>query len=278
MNLRLETASHTHPGKIRKVNEDAVFSFVRPPEKGEIQGLLIVADGIGGHKAGDIASKLAVETIYESLEWFLNKDQSEDTTPIKRKSNLLQPYTESSTHLELRLMQAIQQANQKVFDYAQNHPEEASNMGTTITCALIRGKNLVIAHVGDSRAYRLRNYELHQLTEDHSFVGQLVRTGQLPVEAYYVHPRRNVITRALGQFPNVQIDLRTDSLEVGDKFLLCSDGLWEMVRDPLMKNYLEDAEDLEQTVQDLVKEAISQGGPDNISVIISEVIVEKNGS
>jgi protein phosphatase len=278
MNLRLETALQTHPGKIRKVNEDAVLSFVRPPEKGEIQGLLIVADGIGGHKAGDIASKLAVETIYESLEWFLNKDQSEDTTPIKRETNLLQPYTESSTHLELRLMQAIQQANQKVFDYAQNHPEEASNMGTTITCALIRGKNLVIAHVGDSRAYRLRNNELHQLTEDHSFVGQLVRTGQLPAEAYYVHPRRNVITRALGQFSNVQIDLRTDSLEVGDKFLLCSDGLWEMVRDPILKNYLEDAEDLEQIVQDLVKEAISQGGPDNISVIISKVIVEKNGS
>jgi len=278
MNLRLETASRTHPGRIRKVNEDAIFSFVRPPDKGEIQGLLIVADGIGGHKAGDIASKLAVETIYESLEWFLNKDQSEDTTPVKRESNLLQPYTESSTHLELRLMQAIQQANQKVFDYAQDHPEEASNMGTTITCALIRGKNLVIAHVGDSRAYRLRNKELHQLTEDHSFVGQLVRTGQLPVEAYYVHPRRNVITRALGQFSNVQIDLRTDSLEVGDKFLLCSDGLWEMVRDPILKTYLEGSEDLEQTAQDLVKEAISQGGPDNISVIISEVIVEKNGS
>ena len=230
--LTITAFAHTDPGKVRQVNEDAVFSFVRPARNGDALGLLLVADGIGGHKAGDIASKLAAKTIFESLSWFLEKDQTDDTRPIEASTEL-----DPNNFIEKRLRRAVETANAKIFEYAQKNPEKAGNMGTTITAALIWKHSLVVAHVGDSRGYLFRNGILHQLTEDHSFVGQLIRRGQLPYDAYYEHPRRNVITRALGQFPDVQIDLRTDIIQSGDRLLICSDGLWEMIRDNKLTEY-----------------------------------------
>jgi len=266
MALNLIAAAHTHPGKIRQVNEDSVFTFVRPAKNGDALGLLLVADGIGGHKAGDIASKLAATTIFDSLSWFLEKDQTDDTRPLHTS-----PELDSNNFIEKRLRRAVEAANSKIFEYAQNNPEKAGNMGTTITVALIWKHSLIIAHVGDSRGYLFRNGILHQLTEDHSFVGQLIRRGQLPYDAYYEHPRRNVITRALGQFPEVQIDLRTDILQAGDQLLLCSDGLWEMIRDPKIVEFLRKSEDLEATAGEMVNEAIANGGPDNITIILGKL-------
>lgn len=256
----------THPGKVRQVNEDSVFTFIRPPDQGNALGLLVVADGIGGHKAGDIASKLAVTTLYESLAWFLDRDQMEETRPQRNTGEL-----NANNFIEKRLHKAIEDANTKIYEYAQDHPDIASNMGTTLTTALIWHQLLILAHVGDSRAYLYRNGTLHQLTEDHSFVGQLIRRGQLPAEAYYEHPRRNVITRALGQFPEVRVDLRTERLQAGDKLLLCSDGLWEMIRDSQIEAYLQKSQDLSAIATSMLNEAIANGGPDNISIIIGEI-------
>jgi protein phosphatase len=261
--LSLIAVADTHPGKIRQVNEDSVLTFVRPAKNGDALGLLLVADGIGGHKAGDIASKLAARTVFESLSWFLEKDQTTDTRPINSS-----PELDSNNYIEKRLRIAIEAANQKIFEYAQSNQEKAGNMGTTITTVLIWKHSLIVAHVGDSRAYLFRDGILHQLTEDHSFVGQLIRRGQLPYDAYYEHPRRNVITRALGQFPEVQIDLRTDILQPNDKLLLCSDGLWEMIRDPKIVKFLEKSDDLEATAKEMIDEAIANGGPDNISLVL----------
>ncbi len=255
---------------MRQVNEDSVFSFVRPVKNGDALGLLLVADGIGGHKAGDIASKLAATTIFESLSWFLEKNQIDETRPIDAS-----PELDPNNFIEKRLRRAVEAANTKIFEYAQNNPEKAGNMGTTITAALIWKHSLVIAHVGDSRGYLFRDGILHQLTEDHSFVGQLIRRGQLPYSAYYEHPRRNVITRALGQFPDVQIDLRTDVIQPGDRFLLCSDGLWEMIRDNRITEYLKKSDSLDIIANAMIEEAIKNGGPDNISIVLGEITSTK---
>ncbi len=271
MGNQLISVSRTHPGRVRKVNEDAVFSFIRPPEHGHSIGLFIVADGIGGHKAGDIASKLAVKTVFSELEWFLGEDSARDTKPLRPPPELLQQDLTFENYLETRIRRAIQDANSKIHEYARNHPDKASNMGTTFTCLLVFGNKLVVAHVGDSRAYRLHDNELVQLTEDHSFVGQMVRDGQLPTEAYYVHPRRNVITRALGQYSDVKVDLRTENLNDGDRLLICSDGLWEMVRDPELEDLLVDTKNLDVLVEKLIKQSLERGGPDNISVVIVEI-------
>jgi protein phosphatase len=268
---KITAVSRTHPGQVRKINEDSIFSFVRDPERGSPIALLIVADGIGGHKAGDIASNLAVQTVFNELAWFLDEDAAEQTKPLAPPPDFTDGELDIENYLETRLRMAIQDANLKIHEYADSHPEQASNMGTTFSCLLIFSGKLVVAHIGDSRAYRLRSDSLEQLTDDHSFVGQMVRDGQLPTEAYYVHPRRNVITRALGQFADVNVDLSTEVLEAGDRYLICSDGLWEMIRDPELQQHLRDLDDMEATVEALIELAVERGGPDNISVVIAEV-------
>ena len=166
---------------------------------------------------------------------------------------------------------AIQMANQTIYNYARKNPDKAGNLGTTVTCALVWHEYLVVANVGDSRAYLFRDNEIEQLTYDHSFVGQLVREGRLNQEAYYTHPRRNVITRALGQRSDIQVDVFTQQIDKGDVFLLCSDGLWEMVRDPEIAKHLHDMENPFLTVQRLVALANAYGGTDNISVVVGKI-------
>jgi serine/threonine protein phosphatase PrpC len=252
---------------VRKVNEDAALFFSPSAEKGQMPALLIVADGIGGHQAGGIASQLAVTTILDSLSSFLQ------TRPCEANPSSTTPLSEVETldSAKGQLRQAVERANQEIFQYAQENPTRASNLGTTLTCLLLWEDQMALAHVGDSRAYLLRQGQLIQLTEDHSLVGKLVREGQLPEEAYYSHPRRNVITRALGQLPFIQVDLLSDKIQVGDKLLLCSDGLWEMVRDPEIKNLLENEHPPEVTAQRLLDAALDYGGLDNIGVVIAEV-------
>lgn len=267
MELILQSAAVTHQGRVRKHNEDSVFTFVRDPSKGEPLGILIVADGVGGQKAGDIASQIAVDTVYEHMSWFMNRDPLDDTRP-----NVLQKTEpDGENPLETRLRIAIQAANKKILAYAHDNPIQAGNMGTTLTCAFIHGGEVTIAHIGDSRGYRLRGGDLEQLTEDHSFVGQMVRDGQLTDEAYYVHPRRNVITKALGQFDDAEVDLWTVPMEPGDALLLCSDGMWEMVRNPEIRERLIEQDDLETAAEELVQLANENGGSDNISVVLGRL-------
>jgi protein phosphatase len=206
--------------------------------------LFAVADGMGGARAGELASRLAVEAMGEEPE----------------------------SRGEERLSTLIREANRRVF--ARSHEDaSASGMGTTMTAALVGDDGTVtIGHVGDSRAYRLRDDQLEQLTEDHSLVAELVRSGRLSAEEAETHPQRSVITRALGTDPDVDVDVFTVQGEAGDLFLLCSDGLTTMVEDEDIRRTLsESRDDLEAVARELVGRANRGGGEDNITVIFFEL-------
>jgi serine/threonine protein phosphatase PrpC len=160
-----------------------------------------------------------------------------------------------------------------VYEYACHKPNQAANAGTTITMLAVRGHQAVISNVGDSRAYLLRDHELVQITHDHSLVANLVAEGQLLPEEIYTHPQRNMIYRFLGQKGPAHIDIFRETLQPGDFFLLCSDGLWEMVRSKRrMLNLIEKAADPLSACEKLVHEANDAGGEDNISVVVVQVV------
>jgi serine/threonine protein phosphatase PrpC len=244
---------------MRQSNEDAVFAMVNPSENGNVLGLLIVADGMGGHQAGEIASRLAVDTIYDKLK------------------DLLEPREHEGEHISTsdikeRLCLAIRRANTTIYNYACEHSADAGNLGSTVTCAVMQGKLAVIANVGDSRTYHLGTNGLEQVTDDHSYVAELVREGRLPAEAVYEHPQRGIVTRALGPRPEVEVDVCTRALSPGDRLLLCSDGLWEMVHDEdRIARILREANRPDTAVQQLIKAANQEGGADNIGVVVGEI-------
>jgi protein phosphatase len=275
--MRLMTASGTDPGLVRSSNEDAVFDFVRSDELGEPLGLLIVADGMGGHLAGEVASQMAVEAIFEGLQDHLHRDDSDDTRPVSR-AGAETPETlvdGRSRYLMHRLEAVINDANLAIHDYALKHPSEAGNLGTTVACTLIKGDLAFVANVGDSRVYLLREGQLHQLTEDHSLVHHLVQNGQIEPDELYDHPHRSIITRALGYNPDVKVDMVSQRLKARDKVLICSDGLWEMVRDQEeIARCLLEAADLPGAVSALIEAARQGGGADNIGVAVGELIVD----
>jgi PPM family protein phosphatase len=229
------TFALSDPGRRRRRNEDAYV--VSPP-------LFAVADGMGGARAGELASRLAVEAMGGEPE---GRDEE-------------------------RLSTLIREANRRVF--TRSHEDaSASGMGTTMTAAIVGDDGTVtIGHVGDSRAYRLRDDQLEQLTEDHSLVAELVRSGRLSAEEAETHPQRSVITRALGTDPDVDVDVFTVQGEAGDLFLLCSDGLTTMVEDEDIRRTLsEGRDDLEAVARELVSRANRGGGEDNITVIFFEL-------
>ncbi|HEV8248690.1 MAG TPA: Stp1/IreP family PP2C-type Ser/Thr phosphatase [Gaiellaceae bacterium] len=229
------TYAVSDPGRRRRRNEDSYV--VRPP-------LFAVADGMGGAQAGELASRIAVEAMGE----------------------------ESGSSGEERVATLIREANRRVF--ARSHEDAAaSGMGTTMTAALVGDDGTVtIGHVGDSRAYLLRSGRLEQLTEDHSLVAELVRSGRLSAEEAESHPQRSVITRALGTDRDVDVDVFTVQAEPGDLFLLCSDGLTTMVDDEEILSVVSEGRgDLEATARDLVSRANRGGGEDNITVVFFEL-------
>ncbi|UCG23688.1 MAG: Stp1/IreP family PP2C-type Ser/Thr phosphatase [Chloroflexota bacterium] len=267
MKATLRAACGTHPGQLREINQDSALSLIRSERLGQALGLFIVADGMGGHKAGDIASKLAVETIKDNLAWMLEQDDAQATVlataPVGNPGH-------ADKMLERRLRRAVEEANQTIHNYSIANEEEAGNLGCTVTCVLVAGSKAVIGNVGDSRTYLYRVDELRQITDDHSYVWQLVREGFLQVEDIYDHPQRNVITRALGNQDTVDVDTCTYSLEDGDRLLLCSDGVWEMIRDPAEIAAALDNEELEAAVDQLILAANYYGGLDNIGVVVAE--------
>ncbi|MBI5870891.1 MAG: Stp1/IreP family PP2C-type Ser/Thr phosphatase [Actinobacteria bacterium] len=225
-------ATATHTGLVRKANEDALFA--RAP-------VFAVADGMGGAQAGEVASSLAVQ----AFEWFV-------------------PQT-SSPEEELRRL--ITRVNGNIHELAVADPAR-SGMGTTLTAAVVRGQSVTLAHVGDSRAYLLRDGALTQLTEDHSLVGEMLRSGQITSAEAEEHPQRSIITRALGVDPGVEIDTSTLEWRPGDLLLLCSDGLYSMVPDETIAAILAGDGVLSSTAQALIEAANAAGGRDNISVVI----------
>jgi len=203
--------------------------------------LFAVADGMGGAQAGEIASKLAAAAL-------------EDTDP-------------GALSGEDRVTSLIQEANRRVYERSNEDPN-ASGMGTTITVALVEDSGVTIGHVGDSRAYRYREGSIEQITEDHSLVNELMKSGKLSPEEAETHPQRSVITRALGTDPDVDVDHFTVEAHAGDVFLLCSDGLTTMVDDDDILGVLEKYhDDLDRATKSLVSAANRGGGEDNITVI-----------
>ncbi|XEC96980.1 Stp1/IreP family PP2C-type Ser/Thr phosphatase [Paenibacillus tarimensis] len=238
------TATRSDIGRIRSVNEDR--SWVEQFDNGITAA--IVADGMGGHQAGDVASQLAVEAYREALG-----ELRPDITVDEAK---------------MLLRQAILQANEVVFDMASQN-EQYHNMGTTVVAAIVRGENAVIGHIGDSRAYKIRDGLITQLTDDHTLVNELAKNGQISPEEAATHPRRNVLTRALGTDPLVEVDIRVLPWTKGDILLLCSDGLSNMVTDEQMLETLQSGElDIEAKADRLVELALQAGGDDNITVAI----------
>lgn len=262
--LTLTAAAAADVGRVRALNEDAVLAHVRPSDAGPALALLVVADGMGGHQAGEIAGRLAVNAIHASLRWFLQRPGRDDTRPLTPPGATPEP----ARHLGDRLRLAVAAANETILAYALDNPVEAGNLGSTVTCALIHGRHVAIANVGDCRAYLHRDGRLRQLTADHSYVGRLVRAGHLAPDAIFDHPRRNLVTRTLGHRSALEVDIFTEQLQPGDRLLLCSDGLWEMVRDDALIA-AELAAPPATAVAALVALANAHGGEDNIGIALA---------
>jgi len=226
-------------GKKRRRNEDSYV--VAPP-------LFAVADGMGGAQAGEVASKLAAAALKET-------------------------HPEGASDAE-KVTALIQEANRRVYERAHSDPA-TSGMGTTMTVAIVDGHTVTIGHVGDSRAYVVRGGELEQLTEDHSLVNELLKSGKLSREEAETHPQRSVITRAVGTDPDVDVDAFTVEAGEGDVFLLCSDGLTDMVADSDILDVVEKhRDDLDRATKALVSAANRGGGEDNITVIAFSIAAD----
>lgn len=234
--MHLRVASETDVGVVRRNNEDSLLDALP---------LVAVADGVGGHNAGEIASALAVDVLREWLPQ-LSSDGGE------------------------KLQEAANDANERIYSRAQS-ATELHGMATTLTAAWIDKGTCTIAHVGDSRAYLLRDGNLRQLTEDHSVVAQLVKEGRITPEDAFEHPWRNLVVQALGGQPDVVVDVLNVDLATGDRLLLCSDGLTDYVRPARIASTLASHTDPIEACRALVETAKTANSRDNITVVLVEV-------
>jgi protein phosphatase len=247
----IEAFGRTDVGRRRKINED---SFLVSPES----SLYAVCDGMGGHNAGEVASRMAIETISSFVE--RSAVEKEITWPFGLDANL--------SFDANRLKTAIRLANSKVFQAADNR-EELTGMGTTVVAVLVSGDLVTIGSAGDSRCYLVRGGELKQLTRDDSWVSAALGEGILNSDDVEHHPLRNVITKAVGARETIDLDLVEHRLEPGDVLLLCSDGLHGMVSDPgIAKVLVSPPDSLEEASARLVDAANEAGGRDNVTVVL----------
>lgn len=232
----MQTAVRTHAGLVRQQNED---SYVMLPE----YNFFAVADGMGGHQAGAFASNLALNVVKEQV---MTSNRVED--------------------LRSQLTNAVREANRRVYELSRKEPGK-EGMGTTLTALWLRDGIGHLAHIGDSRAYLLRDFQLDLLTVDHSLVGELVRHGSLTLSEAESHPQRHVLTRALGIEAEVKVDTRSMTLKSGDLLLLCTDGLTSLVGDQEIKSAFLHTKGLEASLEQLVELSLKRGGNDNITVL-----------
>ena len=310
MVLHLNAASKTDVGQQREQNEDACYAHVIENDS-QVSGLFVVADGMGGYHAGEVAAKIAVDTISELLQPLLGPTSSQPTVRLKGKRGRgkdtrasrddpakTRPLSETSQdgeaaaesadaaeqrsapetqqltesvvleHYTDRLKAAVEQSSEAIVEYGRQHAE-AKGLGSTVTVAMIAGDQAFIANVGDSRTYLFRDGKLQRLTHDHSLVERLVEAGQIEPEEVYDHPHRNLIYRSLGaNKAEVEVDIFTERLKTGDVLLLCSDGLWEMVRDPQLESILGEVSDPAEATDILIERANENGGEDNITAVL----------
>ena len=277
--IKVEAAGWSDPGRVRSLNEDRVFHQVLGSSDADATAVCIVADGMGGHLGGEVASHWAVETLKRELaELFVPTDprQTVQMTGAELRAVMAESGGKarpSDIALMRRLRQAVEAANQAVRQYTFHRPQEAMGAGSTLTMALIRGARAYVANVGDSRTYLLRDGQLVQLTQDHSVIAGLVAAGRVTLEESFAHPQSGLITRCLGCMDQIEVDIEPYALESGDRLLLCSDGLWSMVRErEAMVEIIESAPDLEAAVHALVDAANRAGGSDNIAVGLLRVV------
>lgn len=243
----LRSYALTDIGRKRQLNQDYIYITENPI--GNLPNLFIVADGMGGHKAGDYASDLAVETVMKEVE----------ASPEKNPEKIL-------NHAISRANQVLRERARQ--DFALN------GMGTTLVAATCMGRFLEVANVGDSRLYVIGD-EITQITEDHSLVEEMVRMGGIDREEARNHPDKNIITRAVGARDDVEVDFFSRELQTGDMVLLCSDGLTNMVDDETICRVLKNGKSLRDRVEELVQMANINGGRDNISVIVIEPLADE---
>jgi protein phosphatase len=228
----------TDTGLVRALNEDSLC--VSPED-----GFFAVADGMGGHRAGEVASKAALQLLKSGLNRRLKSGES----------------------AEQALVESIKETNRSLFELSAENPEW-QGMGTTVTACLKRDGEIMIGQVGDSRAYLLRDKGISQLTEDHSLVQELVKSGSITEEEAFLHPQRNVLTRAIGIGLVLDVDLFRLNIQEGDLLLLCTDGLTRYIRQEELLSTVDAAPDLDAAVKDLLEKATRSGGADNISIVL----------
>lgn len=253
MAMKFRAFGLTDIGRKRKHNEDSFIIDLS-------EGLFVVADGMGGHAAGEVAAKIAVDTIEEFITDTSQKMES--TWPFQ--------YNHQWRFNSNRLAVAVEKANERVISAVAKQPA-LKGMGTTLVGGILNGTGMSLAHVGDSRAYRRRSGELRRLTDDHSWVHEQIVTGILTEEEAKSHPLKNVVTRALGGGPTVLPELQEYDLQAGDQYLFCSDGLTTMLSDDEIARVLGAGGDPEGICRDLIEQANDRGGLDNITAIVVEV-------
>jgi protein phosphatase len=255
--LRQSYGVATHPGRAKRNNQDSVvvFNFVREPGNAPV-GLYVVADGMGGHKAGGVASATINRIVtHRLLQQNMIETLTDDTGNLTKSPGTI-------------LSKAIQEANQAIWEM---NGEQGSNMGAVVVAVLLINDKAVIADVGDSRVYLLRDTELTQMTKDHSVVARLLETGAIESDQARTHPSRNQVYRSLGEKNIIEIDVHTQPLQSGDRLLLCCDGLWDMLPNQDILRIVVRASSLQSACDDLVQAANAAGGEDNISVILVQM-------
>jgi PPM family protein phosphatase len=252
--LRVEVAGETNVGRKRNHNEDSLAIFSE-------FGLYVVADGMGGHASGEVASKMAIDTLREFFS--ATADDPERTWPYKMDR--------SKGYEENRLITGIKLANLRIFEAAQRDPRQRG-MGTTIVSIFAVVDGVYVAHVGDSRVYRIRESAIEQLTEDHSLLNDYIKMKRLSAAEIANFPHKNVIVRALGMKDTVKVDTRFEVPRADDIVLLCSDGLSGPVSDDKILAIVEGSTDLKTAARRLIEAANENGGPDNITVVLARWI------
>jgi len=249
--MRITYKAVTDVGRKRKGNEDSLFVNAD-------QNLFVVADGMGGHAAGEVASKISVDAINEYV--VLTAGDEEITWPFGLDENM--------SYDGNRLKTAVRFANRKVLE-ATKERAEYEGMATTVAAVLVDGDSANLAHVGDSRVYLVRGEELTQLTSDHSWVNEQIQSGVISADQARSHPLRNVVTRALGGKADLQVDMQVHDIQPQDILLLCSDGLTTMIPDDEIARVMNEKQgDIEEAADALVDAANARGGEDNITVVL----------
>lgn len=240
----------THVGMQREVNQDSMCSISAPNTATGVAALIAVADGMGGHQGGEVASAMAIEGVVEKFGKTSSFGDNVSDQPEQIRTGLIAIHNDVMS--------------------AGNKPETAG-MGTTLSLAIVQDNRVLLGHVGDSRVYRLRDQGLSQLTDDHSWVGEEVRQGRMTEAQAAVHPRRNLVLQAIGATPTIEPAIYETDVRVGDRLLICSDGLHGVVADEEIGRITSTLSPVD-AVDELVNKANQGGGPDNVSVVIAEIV------